>query len=470
MALRLNAGPEMTGGHVAVIDIGKTNAKLALVRLSDLSEVALVRRPNTVLPGPPYPHFDVEGHWAFLLDGLARFHAEHGIAAVTVTTHGAAGALIGRDGSLAAPILDYEYAGPDAVADIYDAIRPPFSQTGSPRLPLGLNLGAQIHWQFQTDPSLRDRVHRIVTYPQFWAHRLSGVFATDITCLGAHTDLWNPFAGRFSSLIDALDIADRIAPPRRPGDILGPIAAAVAARTGLPAGTPVHCGIHDSNASLLPHLLGREPPFSVVSTGTWVIAMAVGGRPVALDPARDTLVNVNALGEAVPSARFMGGREHDLALGGTAIAADAEAMRDVLTQRIMLLPALVSESGPFAGSRARWCGGEPAQGTAQRAAAVGFYLALVTAQCLALIGHQGPVIVEGPFARNQPYLWMLGVASAAPVLPMDSTTGTGQGAALLVAADRAPKTRAGGFASPAAPMATLCAAYARDWNARTSHG
>ena len=57
----------MTTGHVAVIDIGKTNAKLALVRLSDLCEIAVITRPNTPLPGPPYPHFDVDGHWEFIL-------------------------------------------------------------------------------------------------------------------------------------------------------------------------------------------------------------------------------------------------------------------------------------------------------------------------------------------------------------------------------------------------------------------
>jgi len=39
--------------HVAVIDIGKTNAKLALVDLNKLKELAVVTRPNTVLPGPP---------------------------------------------------------------------------------------------------------------------------------------------------------------------------------------------------------------------------------------------------------------------------------------------------------------------------------------------------------------------------------------------------------------------------------
>ena len=79
---------------------------------------------------------------------------------------------------------------------------------------------------------------------------------------------------------------------------------------------PVFCGIHDSNASLLPHVLTRPAPFSVVSTGTWVVIMAIGARKVALDEARDTLINVNALGDPVPSARFMGGRAFAMLLSG----------------------------------------------------------------------------------------------------------------------------------------------------------
>ena len=453
----------MTSGHVAVIDIGKTNAKLALVSLSDLSEISVITRPNTVLPGPPYPHFDVEGHWEFILDGLAAFHAEHGIEAITITTHGAAGALIARDGSLATPILDYEHTGPDELASEYDAIRPPFSETGSPRLSMGLNLGAQLYWQFRTEPSLSDRVARVVTYPQFWGHRLTGVLATDVTSLGCHTDLWNPHQGQFSSLPETLGIAGKIAPPRKPGDVLGPITSEVARRTGLPKDTRVHCGIHDSNASLLSHLIEREPPFSVVSTGTWVIAMAVGGQPVSLDPALDTLVNVNAFGNPVPSARFMGGREHDLALGGVVVESNEADMLEVLSKRLMLLPAVVPETGPFAGAEARWKGLEPARGSGQRSAAVGFYLALVTARCLELVGHDGPIIVEGPFARNESYLTMLGVATSSPVVPMDSTTGTSQGAALLASVGGGKKS-----GMPPSPRAdeqikSLCKGYRDDW-------
>ena len=455
----------MSTGHVAVIDIGKTNAKLALVRRSDLSEIAVITRPNTVLPAPPYPHFDVEGHWEFILDGLGSFNAAYGIEAITITTHGAAGALIASDGSLAAPILDYEHTSPDMVARDYNAVRPLFSETGSPRLAMGLNLGAQLHWQFTTDPHLRDRTAHVVTYPQFWAHRLTGAFATDFTSLGCHTDLWNPYQKGFSTLPETLGIADKIAAPRNPGDVLGTITESVARRTGLPKETPVCCGIHDSNASLLSHLVSRKPPFTVVSTGTWVIAMAVGGKPVTLDPALDTLVNVNAFGDAVPSARFMGGREHDLALGGSAVDVSEADMLQVLNQRSMLLPALVSETGPYAGRQSHWRGVEPPPGSGQRGAAVGLYLALVTAKCLELIGHDGSVVVEGPFARNTPYLTMLEAASLSPVIPTASATGTSQGAALLVPGSGPLPGQTPVHSSSHEQFRSLCESYASEWNA-----
>ena len=156
-----------TPSHVAVIDIGKTNAKLALVDMQALTEIAVVTRPNMVQAGPPWPHYDVDGHWTFLLDALAKFHRDHGIDAISITTHGACAALLARDGTLAAPILDYEHTYPAEIIAKYDAIRPGFATTGSPKLDGGLNIGAQLHFQFATDPTLRDRTAQIVTYPQF---------------------------------------------------------------------------------------------------------------------------------------------------------------------------------------------------------------------------------------------------------------------------------------------------------------
>ena len=450
-----------TPRHVAVIDIGKTNAKLALVDTESLAEIAVLTRPNIVRPGPPWPHFDLEGHWQFLLAGLAEFQRSHGIDAISVTTHGASCVLLDGAGRLAAPMLDYEHAGPDETRAGYDGLRPPFSETGSPRLGMGLNIGAQLYWQFATDPGLRDRVRVILTYPQYWAFRLTGVAATDASSLGCHTDLWNPYAGRLSSLAQRLGIADRIAPTRPSSDVLGPVLPGIARVTGLPAMTPVHCGIHDSNASLLPHLLGQAAPFSVVSSGTWVISMALGGAAVTLDPAKDTLVNVNALSDPVPSARFMGGREFDLLLAeGYRDPTDAEAL-GVLDDGVMLLPAVVPDTGPFQGRPARWTVGEPEPGSGARSAAVGYYLALVTARCLTLIGHRGTILVEGPFARNGAYCDMLSAATGSAVAKAGSATGTSQGAALLAAPGAISGLRYADHPPPRARDAMQ--RYARRW-------
>jgi sugar (pentulose or hexulose) kinase len=448
--------------HIAVIDIGKTNAKLALVDATTLAELAVVTRPNRVLPGPPYPHVDLDGHWQFLLEGLAAFHAAHGVDGISVTTHGAAAVLLDADGGLATPMLDYEHTGPDDLAAAYDALRPGFAETGSPRLPMGLNLGAQLHWLLATRPGLRDQVDSVLTYPQYWGFRLTGIRASDVSSLGCHTDLWNPWTGGVSALVARLGLDGRIARPRRPGEVLGPILPDIAAATGLAPDTPVACGIHDSNASLYPHVLGRTGPFAVVSTGTWVVCMAIGGRAGALDPGRDVLVNVNALGQPVPSARFMGGREFEmLRAGSEAVPTDADRTA-VLARGLMILPAVEPGSGPFPGRAMRWTGTPETPG--ERMVAIAQYLALMTRTCLTLIGAEGPVVVEGPFARNADYLAMLASLCPSGVEVAASATGTSAGAALLLA-DRVapPETRP--VARPA--EAAALAAHARRWQALT---
>jgi sugar (pentulose or hexulose) kinase len=417
--------------HIAVLDVGKTNAKLALVELPSLREIAVRTRPNRVLPGPPYPHYDLDGHWAFFCDGLREMQALHGVDGVSVTTHGAAVTLIGHDGQ-ALPMLDYEFDGPDERAAEYDALRPDFALTGSARLPMGLNIGAQLHWQLARDPGLRARVRHIVTYPQYWGFRLTGELACDICSLGCHSDLWLPERGAFSGLVDDLGIRALMAPPRRPAERLGGISAAAASATGLREGLPVAVGIHDSNASLLPHLLAREGAFSVVSTGTWVVMMAARGAAVRLDPARDTLINVNALGEPVPSARFMGGREFDLIHQGWQGEARAADRAAVLARGVMLLPAVEPSSGPFQGRQMRWSVAPAGEG--ERLVALSYYLALMTEVGLGMIGAEGPCLVEGPFARNADYLAML-ASLRGEVAAKTSATGTSAGAALLLATE-----------------------------------
>ncbi|TPI22505.1 FGGY-family carbohydrate kinase [Mesorhizobium sp. B4-1-1] len=415
---------------VAVIDIGKTNAKVALVDLGTLREIALCRIANAPVRQAPYPHHDVEALWTFILDSLADLNREQRIDAISITTHGATGALVDRSGELVLPVLDYEFDGPGQLAADYDAVRAPFAETGTPRLPIGLNLGAQFFWQQKRFPAEFAKAAAMLMYPQYWTLRLTGVAANEVTSLGCHTDLWNPWTSNYSSLVDRMGWRRLMAPVRPAKDRLGPILPELAQRTGLDPQTPVFCGLHDSNASLLPHLLSDAPPFSVVSTGTWVISMAVGGRKVELDAARDTLVNVNALGDAVPSARFMGGREFSLLTDGHPQEWSEDDVVAVLARKALLLPSTQQGSGPFPHRAAQWCNADDLD-SGQRFAAISFYLALMTVTCLELIGGEGPTTVEGPFAQNPLFIRMLAAATGRPVIASETSTGTSIGAALL---------------------------------------
>lgn len=411
----------------AVLDIGKTNVKLVVIADDGRTEWT-ARRPNRWVPGPPYSHADTDAIWSFALESLAEAARTTEVSSVVTTTHGATAALVDEAG-LVLPVLDYEDPGPAETGPGYDALRPPFADILSPPLSLGLNLGRQLHWQAQRFREAFTRTRHILMYPQYWSWRLSGVAATETTSLGTHTDLWEPLAGRFSRLVHAAGWGEKFPPLRAAFDTLGPITAGVARATGLPHDCRVVCGVHDSNASLVPHLLARPAPFTVVSTGTWVIAMGVGASG-HLDERRDTLANVNVRGEAVSTARFMGGREHDLLVPAGLPPATSDDVAAAVASGTMALPSFAGASGPFPAHTGRIVG--PHQQDSMRPAVAALYLALMTDQCLDLIGARGDVIVEGAFAANAAYLSVLAaLRPRAGVLASGDATGTSQGAALL---------------------------------------
>lgn len=420
-----------TDGKIAVIDIGKTNAKVVLVDSNTMAEIAVEKVRNDVVGSGPYPHFNVDEIWDFILSSLRNFQIAYGISAISITAHGACCALLDEDGNLACPILDYEHQAVDQTAVNYDKVRPSFAETGSPRLAGGLNLGVQIYWLFETVKGLKDRTATILMYPQYWAQRFTGISANEVTSLGCHTDLWNPHTNDFSSMVDSLGWRDKFAPVREANHVLATVSNAVADKTGLSTDTPVYCGIHDSNASLYPYLLSHKEPFSVVSTGTWVIAMSVGGSYAKLDEKRDTLINVNAKGNQVPSARFMGGREYEILCNGRDCKFSEKDIHSVLSNSIMLLPSVETSSGPFPGKKMQWTHKAASISDGEHSVVASFYLALMTLTCLDLVGAQSSVFVEGSFCQNEAYLSMLQAMVNGTVSRSDGT-GTSLGAALLV--------------------------------------
>ena len=415
-------------GAAAVLDVGKTNVKLALFA-PDGALLWERATPNRSLPGPPYPHADVDAIWAFLIEALRAASAAHRIGVIVPTTHACAGAFI-DDAGLVLPVLDYEFAGVGEIDALYASLRPPYSETLSPRLPVGLNQGRQIAWQRQRFPEAFARAKGYLLYPQYWSWRLSGVAAAEVTYLGCHSDLWAPIAGRPSSLAAKLDLPRLMPPLRRAWDRLGPIKPEVAAQTGLDSDTQVLCGVHDSNASLLPHLASRKPPFTIISTGTWVILMAPGLGVGGLKETDDMLANVDVEGRPIAGARFMGGREYAEIVGAAKGGADAAAVGRVIASGAMALPSFAQQGGPFAARTGEIRG---AVASRDRPALATLYIALMTDLLLTRLGADaGDLIVEGSFAANSAYCGLLAALRPSQrVFAGGDSAGTARGAALL---------------------------------------
>jgi len=430
---------------LAVLDIGKTNLKLSLLDAAG-NTLAERRRPNQPLHGGPYRYarHDVDGIWAWLLATLRDFSTLAGITAIVPTTHGATAALVDEHG-LVLPVLDYEFAlDPQLDAD-YEALRPPFAETYSPSLPTGLNLGRQLYWLARTYPAEFARARHILAYPQYWAWRLCGVAATEVTSMGCHTDLWQPLAGRPSSLVDRLQW-NALLPPQYPAwAALGTVHPALAAATGVRPECQILCGIHDSNASLLQYVcnpvnrplcnpdLGRNTPRTVLSTGTWVIAAALDGDLGLLQESADMLANVDVLGQAVACMRFMGGREFAELAGAAAVAeictiADLQLLID---QGSLALPCFASAGGPFYGRSGSIVGKTP-QTPRQRYALATLYCVLMTDYCLDVLHAEGALVIEGSFTGNPHFAALL--AALRPqqtVFVSDDSSGTTYGGWLL---------------------------------------
>ncbi len=163
-------------------------------------------------------------------------------------------------------------------------------------------------------------------------------------------------------------------------DVLGTLKPEIAVRCGLGAETLVTMGIHDSNASLLPHLAkrgGRD--FILNSTGTWCVLMhpqeSYGFSPDELG--KIVFFNRSAYNKPVKTAIFLGGMEYEAwtaaidrvagaAAGSEAAGAQAahatraaseprpEVYRSVAARASeFILPELVPGSGQFPGSAAR---------------------------------------------------------------------------------------------------------------------
>lgn len=226
-----------------------------------------------------------------------------------------------------------------------------------------------------------------------------------------------------------------LAPMRHAYDELGPVRADLASALGLPEDMRVFTGVHDSSANFYRYQVLGLSRMTVVSTGTWIVALSDHADLAALDETRGMTCNADIEGRPLGGCLTMGGRDFSRIAGEQPVGAQADEarLRTLALRGTMALPSFGQDDGLFPGSAARGRIVGPApEDAADRLCLAVLYAALLTAECLDALGSRGTIILDGTFLRDPLYARL--VAALRPdetVLNNEHGDGIAAGAALL---------------------------------------
>lgn len=310
---------------IIVLDIGMTNKKVAVYdeRLEQKEAVYKTFEPLMMLDpvsNAELPSYNLQRIREWFSEQIRKLAEKYQIEAVSVTTHGATAVCIDKNGNVSAPCIFYNYEpGAEFQKGFYETCgdaRELQKETLTPRLNAMINLAKGILFVKEHFHSAFLSTRTILNFPQYWTFLLTGKKVYEQTFLGCHTYLWNHGKKKWSSVVDKLEIREKLPESFVPTcSIAGNILPRVAKNLGLGKDVVVTAGIHDSNASLLPYLSKSEgEDFILNSTGTWCVFMhplEQGQEAACLDDdiGKAVFFNRSALDQPVKTAIFPGGME-----------------------------------------------------------------------------------------------------------------------------------------------------------------
>ena len=441
---------------VAVLDVGKTNKKLAVYSRG----FDVLGEERTTIESGEHNGLEVESTdalQAWFRDALKKLAGAGDIRAIAITAHGATAAMLSRDGSLSHPVISYTNPQPPGVREeffkTFGARDELHRITCTPDL--GFTNIAQILFYVKTRmPEVWDSTKHLLLYDSFLGYTLTGEMGIEPTYLGNHNYLWDFHAYDWSSVARGLGAAELFPMPlKNPWDRLGALKPEIAQACGVSPECVVTQGIHDSNANFLPYLAQGYSDFMLNSTGTWCVGMRQSATPdlSAEDIATKVLYNLDAHGRPLKTAIFPAGMEYDAfrAFTSEKDAGREDALREVVQdQKLFIFPGVLPDASVFPGSQPMVLHGDTAYTLEQLEksagqpmsalgqayfAALNLSLALQTRASLTRcgLGKGTKVFIEGGFAKNVLYCKLLAtLCPDASIMLTNQKEGTSFGAAL----------------------------------------
>ena len=223
-----------------VLDIGKTNVKLTFVDSINNKTIKFftTKQKNTYRHGIKILNSNSIFEWA--LKKITYVGKKHNLDKFVCTAHGTSIALISYDNKELLACTDYEYKF-DKLFNNYKKIAPKFSESFSPFLENGLNIGQQIYYLYKRKQKLIKETKYILNYPQYIVWKLTSGFSSEISYVGCHTHLWDFKRNKLSSFVKKIKLEKKFPKIRKAWDTIGQ-------RKIGESNLKIIIGIHDSNA------------------------------------------------------------------------------------------------------------------------------------------------------------------------------------------------------------------------------
>ncbi len=462
-----------SSGNIAVLDIGKTNVDLWV---ADAHGTLLENRftPNRVLAGTLWRHHDLDALVVWVGETLADLCRRHPIRVLVPVGHGSGGVLVGHDpdadgtGAIL-PMIDYEQPCPPEIDTEYAGLAGTFEDRGSQIMMASTHAARQLLWMLRAAPDAFAIARHYLNIAQYWGWWLTGVAASEYSAMGAQSHLWNAPRRRWSPIVEHLGWQRMMPEFRAAWASLGTIREALVQRFGLPDNLTVLTGAHDSTANFYRYLAAGMSDFTLVSTGTWVVALSREADTATLDETRGTTINADMDGKPFGGALTMAGRAFSSIAGEewSGEPAKADALALLVRRGTMALPSFSENEGQFRGSagQGRILGPMP-EGQEERTALALLHSVLLTVSCADVLNGGERLILDGTFLKEPLYASL--IAALRPGKRTETsheTHGVVAGAVQLARRDT-PVSPAALSLDPATPLAIPdLADYASLWRA-----
>ncbi|WP_235296936.1 FGGY-family carbohydrate kinase [Portibacter marinus] len=295
----------------AIFDIGKTNKKFFLFDENFKEVFREYRKFETIKDEDGYETDQLQAIqiWAKALFDRIMKTEKYDVKAINFSTYGATLVHLDLYGKPLTPLYNYtkpiEKSIYQDLFEIYGGEDELSVQTASPSSGM-LSSGLQLYWLKKTQPAIFEQVKYSLHLPQYMSYIFTGIPVSEYTSLGCHTMMWDFESGDYHDWVYEEGIAAKLGPLVDTDVSINMNYDDRKIRVGV--------GIHDSSAALIPYLKGSKKPFTLISTGTWSIALnPYSKHHLSVSELKSDCLNYMTIdGSMVRASRLFLGQEYQI--------------------------------------------------------------------------------------------------------------------------------------------------------------